>query len=81
MKMKCKRKLNMLEPGAKMCKAMFSLFAAGIALIHFQIETIGKFMLIASGAILILLLILLAIEQYQDNKQYLEAKKSNSEIK
>ncbi len=81
MQAKHRRKLNMLEPGTKMCKVILSLLGSGIVFMYLQIEMAGVFMLIAAGVIFILLLILLAIEQHQDNKQYLEAKKSNPEIK
>lgn len=75
------KKLNMLEPGIKMCTAILILLGIGIAFIQFKIKTVGIILLITAGVIFILLLILLAIEQYQDNKQYLEAKKNNPEIK
>lgn len=78
---KPKYKLDMLEPGAKMCKAIFILLVIGIALILFHIETVGMVMLVAAGLIFIVLLILLVIEQHQDNEQYLEAKRNDPDIK
>ncbi len=76
-----KRKLDMLEPGAKMCKAIFILLVVGIALNYFRLEKAGVVMLIAAGLIFIVLLVLLVIEQHQDYEQYLEAKRNDPDIK
>lgn len=81
MQAKHRQKLNMLEPGTKMCKAILILLGSGIIFFKFHVEAVGVFLLIAAGVIFILLLILLVIEQHQDEKQYLEAKKNNPEIK
>ncbi len=76
-----RRKLNMLEPGTWMCKAILILIVGGIVFYLLHIETAGVVMLITAGLIFLLLLILLVIEQHQDKRQYLEAKKENPEIK
>lgn len=78
---KPKYKLDMLEPGAKMCKAIFILLVVGIALSCYHLEKIGIVMLIAAGLIFIVLLVLLVIEQRQDHEQYLEAKRDDPDIK
>lgn len=71
----------MLEPGTKMCKAILILLGSGIVFMICHIEVLGAVMFITSGGIFLLLVILLIIEQYQDNKLYLEAKKNDPEIK
>lgn len=74
-------KLNMLEPGTKICKVIVFLLILGIGLILFNIKKVGIVILIIAVMLFILLIILLAIEQHQDNILYLEAKRNDPEIK
>lgn len=76
-----KRKLNMLEPGTKMCAAITILLASSIVFFQLHIEIVSIFLIVTAGMVFILLITLLIIEHRQDEKQYLEAKKENSEIK
>ncbi len=81
MKTKYKHKLNMLEPGTKICKAIFILLAIGIVLTIFNLIIAGVVIFIVAGFLALLLIVLLVIEQHQDKKLYLEAKKNDPEIK
>lgn len=79
--MKYKHKLNMLEPGTKICKAIAILLITGIIFTIFHMKVIGIVMLMITVMLFFVLLLLLAIEQHQDNQLYLEAKKNDPEIK
>lgn len=81
MNKKYKHKLNMLEPGTKLCKAIFILLVIGIILTIFSLKIAGAVIFIIVGVLSLLLIILLVIEQHQDKKLYLEAKKNDPEIK
>lgn len=79
--MKYKHKLNMLEPGTKICKVIAILLITGIIFTIFHMKVIGIAMLMITVMLFFVLLLLLAIEQHQDNQLYLEAKKNDPEIK
>ena len=61
-----KHKLNMLEPGTKMCRLICALVALGIAFLLMQLNVIAYIALCLAGVTLLILLILLIIEAYQD---------------
>ena len=61
-----KHKLNMLEPGTVLLKWIGILGAVGLALLLLHWKTLACCMLGLSGALFVLLLILLAIEAHQD---------------
>ncbi|HWT73788.1 MAG TPA: hypothetical protein VN258_03580 [Mobilitalea sp.] len=81
MQKKYRHKLNMLEPGAKMCTGI------GLGLIISFISWLaGCYILtVIAGAIAsiltVLLFILIIIEAHQDKVLYEEAKKSDPDIK
>lgn len=81
MQKKFKHKLNMLEPGTKICKLILLLFCAGILLYLLHAKTAGFIILMIAAALILLLLILIVIEQHQDNVLYLDAKKNDPDIK
>ena len=62
-----KHKLNMLKPGTKMLKWIGILILIGLLLYFFKIRMASFFVWGLSGIIFVVLLILLAIENYQDN--------------
>ncbi len=62
-----KHKLNMLEPGTKMLKWIGILILIGLLLYVFKIRMAAFCVWGLSGIIFVVLLILLAIENYQDN--------------
>ena len=62
-----KHKLNMLEPGTKMLKWMCILIFVGILFYAFRFKMAAFCAWAASGIIFVILLILLAVETYQDN--------------
>jgi len=61
-----KHKLNMLEPGSKMLKWIGILVFIGFLLYVFQLRIAALCVWAASGIILVVLLVLLAIEAHQD---------------
>ena len=74
-------KLNMLEPGCKMCKTSgILLILAGICYI-FCLQSFSLILLCCSILIFVVLLILVRIELYQDNKDYLKFKSEDKNIK
>ena len=78
-----KHKLNMLEPGTRMLKIMGILVLAGILLYVFRLKTAAFCVWGAAGIIFAVLLILLAIESYQDNvlnEIAIEENKKNGEL-
>jgi membrane-bound ClpP family serine protease len=62
-----KHKLNMLEPGTKMLKWIGILILIGILLFVFQLRKAAFCIWAIAGIVFVILLILLAIEAYQDN--------------
>jgi hypothetical protein len=62
-----KHKLNMLEPGTKMLKWIGILILIGLLFYVFKFRMVAFCVWALSGIILGVLLILLAIENYQDN--------------
>lgn len=75
-----RHKLNMLEPGIILLKIMGALLLAGIAAQWIGADMISIIFLAAAGLILIVLILLLIIEQHQDIRMYLEAKKEDKDI-
>lgn len=73
-------KLNMLEPGCKMCRISgILLILAGVCYV-FGLQSISLLVLCCSILIFVVLLILVRIELYQDNKDYLKYKKEDKNI-
>ena len=62
-----KYKLNMLEPGTAMLKWSGILLLVGLVLRLLRLKLVSCIVCGLSGAIFLLLLILLAIEAHQDN--------------
>lgn len=62
-----KHKLNMLEPGTKMLKCIGILILIGLLLYVFRFRVAAFCVWALSGIIFVVLLILLAVETYQDN--------------
>ena len=62
-----KHKLNMLEPGTKMLKCIGILILIGLLLYVFRFRVAALCVWALSGIIFVVLLILLAVETYQDN--------------
>lgn len=62
-----KHKLNMLEPGTKMLKCIGILILIGLLLYVFKFRIAAFCLWAVSGIIFVVLLILLAVETYQDN--------------
>ena len=62
-----KHKLNMLEPGTRMLKCIGILILIGLLLYVFKFRIAAFCLWAVSGIIFVVLLILLAIENYQDN--------------
>ena len=62
-----KHKLNMLEPGTKMLKCIGILILIGLLLYVFKFKIAAFCLWAVSGIIFVVLLILLAVETYQDN--------------
>jgi Flp pilus assembly protein TadB len=76
-----RHKLNMLEPGAVLLKIMGALILAGAIArwLGFTVNSIVLFVL--AGLLFAVLILLLIIEQRQDKRMYLEAKKEDKDIK
>ena len=62
-----KHKLNMLEPGTRMLKCIGILILIGLLLYVFRFRVAAFCVWALSGIIFVVLLILLAVETYQDN--------------
>ena len=62
-----KYKLNMLEPGTRMLKYIGILLLIGILLYIFRFRIAAFCVWAVSGIVFVVLMILLAIESYQDN--------------
>ena len=78
-----KHKLNMLEPGTKMLKCIGILILIGLLLYVFKFRIAAFCIWAVSGIIFVVLLILLAIEKYQDNVMNeigIEENRKNGEI-
>ena len=77
-----KHKLNMLEPGTRMLKCIGILILIGLLLYVFKFRIAAFCLWAVSGIIFVVLLILLAVETYQDNvlnKIGIEENKKNGE--
>ncbi len=74
-------KLNMLEPGTIILKIMGMLTLAGLVAHWLGADVISIVLLAFLGLLLAVLILLLIIEQHQDKRMYLEAKKENSDVK
>ena len=74
-----KYKLNMLEPGTRMLKYIGILLLIGILLYIFRFRIAAFCVWAVSGIVFSVLLILLAIESYQDNVMNDIAIKENRE--
>jgi hypothetical protein len=61
-----RRKLNLLEPGLALCKAIGGLFLLGVALRAFQIRIAACILFGIAGLLFLILCILLCVEQHQD---------------
>lgn len=61
-----KHKLNMLEPGNKMLKLMAILLAGGLLTHFIHLYTVRNLLLVGTCLVLATLLILVAVELYQD---------------
>ena len=81
MQKRYKHKLNMLEPGMKICKTILILLCAGMLLLWLHMKTAGLILLAAAGVLFLVLLILIGIEQHQDHRLYLDAKRNDPDIK
>ena len=78
-----KHKLNMLEPGSRMLKCIGILIVTGFLLYIFRLKTAAYIVWSVSGIIFAVLLILLAIEAYQDkvmNEIGIEENRKNGEL-
>ena len=62
-----KHKLNMLEPGTRMLKCIGILILIGLLLYVFKFRIAAFCLWAVLGIIFVVLLILLAVETYQDN--------------
>lgn len=75
-----KYKLNMLEPGMRMCKFIVLCFVIGLISYFMKCHWL-KLMAGSLGCITLLtLIILIIIEQYQDKVLYEEAKREDADI-
>lgn len=76
-----KHKLNMLEPGIKLCKGIGLLIL--VALIGWWLHLTWLFTIacVGIGIVFLIFLILLIIEQHQDKMMYLDAKRDDPEVK
>ena len=61
-----RRKLNLLEPGLALCKAIGGLFLLGVGLRAFQIRIAADVLFGIAGLLFLILCILLGVEQHQD---------------
>jgi hypothetical protein len=80
---KYKHKLNMLEPGTRMLKLIGILILIGLLLYVCRLRVVAFSAWAVSGIIFVILLILLAVESYQDNvmnKIGIEENKKNGEM-
>lgn len=74
------RKLNLLEPGLRLCKLIGLLGVLGL-LLYFFGHTAGAAFMWGTGLVLLFfLLILVGVEQRQDHRLYLAAKAENPDI-
>ena len=76
-----RHKLNMLEPGTVLLKIMGVLTLAGLVAHWLGADVISIVLLAFLGLLLAVLILLLIIEQHQDKRMYLDAKKENSDVK
>ena len=76
-----RHKLNMLEPGTIILKIIGVLTLAGLVAYWLGADDISIVLLAFLGLLLAVLILLLIIEQHQDKRMYLDAKKENSDVK
>jgi hypothetical protein len=76
-----RHKWNMLEPGTVILKIMGVLILAGALARWLGAAAISIILWAAAGLMFAVLIFLLIIEQHQDKRMYLEAKKENPDIK
>ena len=74
-----KHKLNMLEPGTKMLKWIGILALAGLLLYILRLRIAAFCLWALSGVVFVVLIVLLAIEGYQDKVMNDIAIKENKE--
>ena len=74
-------KLNMLEPGIIICKSIGLLLVAAFVFYLFHSYQIALYTLYFAGAIFLIMLGLIIIEQHQDHMMYLDAKAEDPDIK
>lgn len=79
-KKKYRYKLNMLEPGLKMFKAIGILLSTGVLLALFKIRAASYLAFGGAFLVFLVLLVLIAIEQHQDHQLYLSAKEEDPDI-
>lgn len=76
-----RHKLNMLEPGLLMCKIIGVSGMIALVLYLCKVYTLALVAISIEGVMLFILMVLLAMEQHQDHKLYLDAKKDDPDIK
>lgn len=72
--------MNILEPGVVLIKILGALILAGAVFRCLGADVISIVLWAAAGLIFAILILLLIIEQHQDKKMYLEAKKEDHDI-
>lgn len=76
-----KHKLNMLEPGIKLCKGIGILILISLMAWWWNLTCLFTITCVGIGIVVLIFLILLIIEQHQDKMMYLDAKREDSEVK
>lgn len=74
-------KLNMLEPGLKMFKAIGILSGTGILFTLIKMKAVSYLAFGGAFIVFIVLLVLIAVESHQDHQLYLSAKAEDPDIK
>ena len=75
-----RHKLNMLEPGTVLLKIIGALILSGALARCLGSAIISAVLWAAAGLMFAVLILLLIIEQRQDKRMYLEAKKEDPDI-
>ena len=73
--------LNMLGPGTVLLKIIGALILAGALARWLNAAVVSVILWAAAGLLFAVLILLLAVEQRQDKRMYLEAKKENRDVK
>ncbi len=81
MKPRYKHKLNMLEPGIKICKGIGILILIALIAWWWDLTFLLTITCIIIGLGVLVFIILLIIEQHQDKMMYLDAKREDPEVK